>query len=66
MPLSLRQVWCLLLPLGFMPHNNGSLFKLSRDELISFYLQHAALVLIICTLLLSVDEVANQLEYPFR
>ena len=45
-----------------MPHDDSYGPKSS----ISLYVQHAALVLIICTLLLSVDEVANQLEYPFR
>ena len=61
------QVWCLLLPLGIMPHPpqyRG--LDLTVGQNVEIYIQHAVAVIIVCTLLLSVDEVANQLEYPFR
>ena len=50
-----------------MPHPpQYRLDSISVGQAVSVYIQHALTVLIICTLLLSVDEVANQLEIPFR
>jgi uncharacterized protein YjfI (DUF2170 family) len=48
-----------------MPHND-QYGPLEPYQSVNVYIQHACLVMIIVTLLLSVDEVANQLEFPFR